>query len=530
MSRLDEKTLDDVIQDAESDKETVREKAIKSLRETFAHPSAFARFNKRGERKGWLVVYQAVFTAYQAQLKKCISKLGSVSAFEGAGPSDRSLARLIEIASTLRYLVSNSKQYLTNRVLKPLLKHLCQGVVKEGKLVTAIASDYAHTIESVLLWKPHLQAVPDDTWHDILALSFNIVLNRAPRRMLEDHLDVEDPEGGCGYNEAEAASSLKRPRRDGVSTGGNARPGPSIEQGAVRQPISIQAPFMRIITLLLRSPTGPILLYPEDVNKEDPRSFPRRLLTYFSHFLQVHAIDSSLRHDYLSGLSAALSHYTLNCRLPVAVFSADAWHPLVAMWSAKDGEKSDDLVIILRMLFPALAAEPLGDEPKDRRIDAFGALWLAAEGIANRTSSNLGLGSLQSHVTEGRDDSITRKPFTSRTFQYGWGLSRTRALTWAALELQADCAEKVRRLRRVDTSFLFDHCFRYIAILSRATRLLPLGEKSRSWRTLSPHCCIRYSRPLRAARRFTIFRFFSSSPKSIGLSFTSSYDAISSSL
>ncbi|KAI0369207.1 hypothetical protein BV20DRAFT_946724 [Pilatotrama ljubarskyi] len=305
-------------------------------------------------------------------------------------------------------------------------------------------------------------------WHTLLAISFNVVLGRAPKRKFEDVLDSLHADNVDSSDEAwddaqrspsvtsgkvagpsrPASSSLKRPRQS--STGqGSLRRGLSTSSRAVQRPTSLQGDFLRIVALLLRSPTAPILSTPADreSNEEDrdPHAFPRSLLSYFSQFLRVYSVDSSLRRDYLSALSAALSHFTLNCRLPVAAFASNSWEALVAMWSTKDMDKSDDMVIVLRMLFPVLTAEPLEDEDSITPVDALLVLWSISESVATKhlTSLGDGLDALRLRVLGERDRTSAMRAFASRTFEHGWGLERGRALAWSVLELQADCAEKL---------------------------------------------------------------------------------------
>ncbi|KAI0358095.1 hypothetical protein OH77DRAFT_1421375 [Trametes cingulata] len=469
MSRVDKETLKVALQDLLSDKETVREKAVKTIGSTFARKAAVLRLGKDGDKRTWLVLFQALFQAYRAQLKKCISKLGSLPAVDKAGPSDRSVGRLSETARTIRLLANNSRELLAPSVLRTILKHLTDAVASDGRLVTLVASDYAQTIASLLAWRPHLQAVHDDAWHALLAISFNIVLGRPPRRRLEDTLDSYDSDqlddSGEAWDDPQrspsvasdkvagpsrlASSSLKRPRQGSSTAQGSLLRGMSASTRAVQRPSSLQGDFLRIVAMLLRSPTAPILSASADRDnseeERDPHTFPRALLSYFSHFLRIYSVDSSLRQDYLSALSATLGHYTLNCRLPVAAFAADSWQALVTMWSTKDMEKSDDMVIALRLLLPVLTAEPLENEESVIPVDALSTLWSVAESVAGKHSSTLGNGleTLRLHVLDGRDRNTTKRAFVSQTFEHGWGFDWGRALAWAVLELQADCAVKL---------------------------------------------------------------------------------------
>ncbi|KAI8996521.1 hypothetical protein BD414DRAFT_534221 [Trametes punicea] len=468
MSKADKETLKAALQGLQSDKETVRAQAVKDIRYCFSRRSAIARFDQDKNGRAWLVLFQALFQAYKAQLKKCISKMGSLHDLQGAGTSNVSVRRLSDIADTIRSLAVRSKERLNTRVLKALLTHLTDAITYEGKLVSLVASEYAQTIGVLLSWKPHLQALPDDMWHSLLGIAFNVVLGRPPRRTLKDGLDILDlngspvefegasddepsqstgPDTTAGPSRLTKASSLKRQRHSTQPAMSSDRHRHLPSSTAILRPSPEQLEFMTVVAILLSSPTAPILSAPADSkNKnahEDPYSFSRKLLSYFSCFLRTYPPDSSLRLDYLSALSAALRQYTINCRLPVMAFATESWQSLVALWRTKDVDKSEDIVVVLRMLFPVLTAEPIGDNTGAIAVESLEAFWSTAEVIANKRSSpGLRLDSLQLKLSPDHTRA-SRYPFVTGTFEHGWRLDQERALAWATCELQADCAEKL---------------------------------------------------------------------------------------
>ena len=176
--------------------------------------------------------------------------------------------------------------------------------------------------------------------------------------------------------------------------------------------------------------------------------FPRLLLNYFSHFLRIYTGDTSLHHDYLIALSAALSHFTLNCRQVVTVFANDSWPSLVKMWGTKNQRMKEDLVVVFRFLFPLLTAEPLEGEANVDPTAALASLWSALDGEAQSRWGihGLSLECLQLRLLHEQDHEGNKRAFFADTFQYGWHFDGDQALSWATLELQADCAEKVEPL------------------------------------------------------------------------------------
>ncbi|KAI0330904.1 hypothetical protein GY45DRAFT_1323035 [Cubamyces sp. BRFM 1775] len=368
---------------------------------------------------------------------------------------------------------------MTVKVLKSLLMHFIDAIVYRGELITLIAGDYAQAIESLLSWDPNLQSIPDDIWHSILAISFNVVLGHSPVRRLLDAVSLDDTDPPDDFSNDESSLSAGTDTTTGTSISvprplKRTRPAsqapslshrtPSTSAATRQTPSSAQMKFMALIPILLRSPTAPMLSDETNDHKfvgklHRDRAFPDRLLTYFSSTLRIYSLDSNLRHHYIPALSATLSQLALNCRLSVENFAQESWQLLVAQWRAKEMDKSEDIIIILRKLFPMLTATPIvlrrpdsadssrplpssssSPVPGAASIDHLSTLWQTSEASANkRTSPELHLESLLLDHSPHQD----QKPFVARTFRHGWKLDRDQALVWSTLELQADCAEKL---------------------------------------------------------------------------------------
>ena len=474
MSRQEAGNLNKTLENLKSDRVVDRQQGYSALRATFDRESVILHFDGAGDGKAWLAVFKALFQAFAKELKSCIAKTGAFPT-DTTGRESTSVRRLGEVASLVRWLTERSLTRLNYRVLKSLLLHLTHALVHRGELIAPVALPYAKAIKSILTYKPHLHNLRDPVWHELLALAFNVVVGPAPKRTLFEHvgsddsdgMDVDsDEEGGTGdggtHSSAESAAGpstprTKRPREASPPRRTAPRRG-TVPQSS--QPVSLeQIEFMSIIAILLRSPTAPILDEPiaKDVQtreaqlkrkEEDPHMFPRLLLNYFSHFLRIYTGDTSLHHDYLIALSAALSHFTLNCRQVVTVFANDSWPSLVKMWGTKNQRMKEDLVVVFRFLFPLLTAEPLEGEANVDPTAALASLWSALDGEAQSRWGihGLSLECLQLRLLHEQDHEGNKRAFFADTFQYGWHFDGDQALSWATLELQADCAEKVEPL------------------------------------------------------------------------------------
>lgn len=463
-------SLEQTLVELGSDKATERQHARDAVRSTFGRSAAVLRLDKDGNGKPWLALYQALFMSFSKELKACISKTGVLPPSTGRGSG--SIKRLGDVASVIRWLTERSIERLNTRVLKSLLTHLTHGMRLKGELLAPVALDYAKTINSLLSYEPHLLGLKDSMWHELVALAYNVVLGRTPKRKLAEFPDEGESVDGdsdveMGDHDLSLESDHGRRGGSGPSTPGTkrqrdwsqqARRGPSTIP-RTSQPVSLeQIEFMSILAILLRSPIAPILSQPEEMgeNKRQeqeyekaqvPHMFPRLLLNYFSHFLRIYTGDTSLHHDYLIALSCALSHLTLNCRQAVSSFAKDSWHPLVGMWGTKNQSLKAHLLVVLRQLFPLLVADPLEGEVRIDSTEALAALWIALD--ASVHNRNLSFDSLLFCLVSGRRDR-SKEAFVAESFQYGWQFDAEQALAWAMLELQADCAEKVSVMSNVE--------------------------------------------------------------------------------
>ena len=465
MSRKGPDTLGEAIDCLKSDRAPDRAKGREILRNIFQKSSTVLHFDKDGDGRHWLSLFQALFESYAKELKACISKTGALPQITGREPI--ASKRLGEVASVLRWLTERSVERLNSRVLKSLLVHLTRGLVYQGNLLPQTSLDYAKAINTIINYRPHLHALKDAMWHDLLALAFNVVVGYPPKRKLAEDIDVDGDGMGMdsdvemddakSYVDSDMASEtgaspskLKRTRQ------GSPPPRPTFRRGAstlpgTPRPVTLeQIEFMSILSKLLRSTNAPILTDPDEDDEDqtevsDPHKFPRTLLKYFSRFLRMYPGDTSLHHDFLVALSAALSHLTVNCRQAVASFAHANWHSIVSMWGTKNQSLKEHLVIILRQLFPFLTADTLAGEESVDAIPAVAALWSALEGASQSRGGpvNLSLDSLQLCLADRRPVGQAREAFVAASFRHGWHFDGEQALSWALLELQADCAEKV---------------------------------------------------------------------------------------
>jgi ataxia telangiectasia mutated family protein len=249
----------------------------------------------------------------------------------------------------------------------------------------------------------------------------------------------EDDEDG----NSTASTAETRKRRRG---GGRGTPEPSMTRSIIQRtqvyPVSVeQIEYASILSLLLTFPSTPLLA------REYP-NLGHAVLNRLLRFLNLYPSDTSLHPDFFVMLSATLSHLALNMRGAVTQFAQGAWDALLGIWGTKNKAVKENLIIVLRILFPFYTTgypEAASSYLDFSYVDGVSRLWILLDGEAESRwgVDGLSLDSLRLSLV-GNGDMSKQGAFVARTFRHGRDFDANQAASWTILELQADCAEKVR--------------------------------------------------------------------------------------
>ena len=444
------KTLNTLIEQLKSKGAKERQAAILSLRDTLARDGVVTELDNSPKRLGWLLLFQALFAAVLNEKS---------SATHGSKSASAAKKRVAEAASAVRWLTERSVYQLTHKnVVKALLNHLVQTSVHQGKLFLPIALDYAKAIRCVLDYPPHLEHIDDDMWVKLTEIGFNVVLGDSLRKKLTEDIENENDiigrEAGSdsvfeddeeGESPTSTAETRKR-RRGGESGTPDASTTWSNIQRTQPYPVSVeQIEYTSILSLLLTFPSAPLLA------SEYP-NLRYAVLNRLQRFLILYPSDTSLHPDFFVMLSATLSHLALNMRSAVTQFAQASWDTLLGIWGTKNKALKENLIIVLRILFPFYTTgypDAVSSSLDFSYVDGVSRLWSLLDGEAESRwgVDGLSLDSLRLSLI-GNGDTSEDKPgaFVTRTFRYGRDFDANQAASWTILELQADCAEKVRHL------------------------------------------------------------------------------------
>ena len=453
-------TLKTLIHNLRSDKVKDRQQGLAQLRSTFANDRAVTNLPIKERKSVWLTIFEALFGAFGKEKAACHKKGLLHAGARAGGPGATALRRLEEVASAVRWFVERVVHTMTSSVTRLVLHHLYRNIRYDGKLLPGVALDYVKSIKSIVSWRPHLDHLEAETWIELVELSFNVILDDPFTMRLEDPLDstaapldvVEESEYSAGDEEAHDSDAFRTPRkrrrRETERTPLSKVATSSRLQASV--PVTLEKiEFTSLLAILLRSSSSPIIYqtFPKTGSGEsrevlDSSYLPGAILDRLRRFLIQYPADTSLHHDYLLALSGVLSQVALNESQLTVDFARAAWPALAGMWGAKNQRLKEDLVIVLRKLFPFLLSRQndVGDY-----IEGPHKLWeiFKAEGLGRWGADNLSLDSLRLGIL-AEDGAASTRVFAAQTFQHGWHFDPGQALAWAILELLADCARKVR--------------------------------------------------------------------------------------
>ncbi|KIJ65638.1 hypothetical protein HYDPIDRAFT_167269 [Hydnomerulius pinastri MD-312] len=449
-----------VVDRLKSEKVKERQEGIALLRSTFAREDAVYSIE---DGRGWLVLYQALFTTVK------IEKLDTVKKAGKAGTSGAAAQRrLTEAAASVRWLVERSVHCLSKKTLTPLLDHLTQMIVHRGQMFTPVALDYIKTVKVLLSWTPHMDHINVEIWVKLVELCFNIILDDPietelvqTKEEMENSVLADDSmfQGDSGASDDDVLPSTsrctnarKRRLRERSATPVPGTPNDTTSNRRVpRRVVSLeQIECASLLALLFCHSTAPFLAEVDRPDPTDPDSYPKKFILVpiapslfwrMKRFLERYPSDTSLHHDYLLALQPFLLQVSLNCKGEVDNLALSTWDALVGLWGTKNKRIKESLVGILRTLFPFLTASRNG--PTHGWAGGLQRLWTLLNGEAESRwgIDALSIDSLRLEVVV--DKVNEQEIFVAQTFRAGWNFDATQALAWAVLELQADCAEKL---------------------------------------------------------------------------------------
>ena len=432
----------------ESDKFKDRQEGYQAVRDAFRDDAVVHDFEPSDDDKSgpkdkkkltnsWLFILQVVFGAVRAEravyLKKGVANATAVSA-----------RRFTDAASIVRWLTERSLKYLRKPSVKALVDHLQETMVHRGELLEPVSLDYSKTLRILLSWQQHLDQLDGTRWTHLLHFAFSGVLQTPLRTQGDFKEEDSDNEDNQMDVDIEVASSVdpsspkggKRKQSDDDDTPRKRR--------AVQSNLTLeQIEFAGLVRVLLSGSASPYVTI-------DDLQFPRNILKRFKMFFIRYPRDTTAHYDMLVALNRVVSHLSLNTLREVGNLGHDIWNSLVASWNSRHHAVKEQLILAFRQLFPYMnhpSDNVTTSEQREAAFDKIRGLWRLLDAEADVVGRGgleaLALDQLRLEISH---NATSPRPFVTSCLQSGNIFSEAQALSWVALELQADCMISVSAL------------------------------------------------------------------------------------
>ncbi|CAE7216508.1 unnamed protein product [Rhizoctonia solani] len=407
-----------------------RTEGMRMLQDALKRDSVVSNIDERGDGKAWLYIFQKIFPLVLDEREKYMKSSGD-KITKRAGPD--AAARLEKAANFVRWLTERSVSNLNRRVIKPLVAHLAQMIIHNGTVFLPVALSYVKALRAIAEFRPHMDHLDSDTWSHLMAISFAAVLGTR----LSHSLSLEDLSGTADSNvdgesgdEAETIVSPRRKRQRIMSPPVSASSAVHLKSARLDQ-----IEFVALIRALLAHPNASFMM-------TSISGAPSAILSSFSQYFFRYPSEGTAHQDAIWALNSALISLELNRSQEVIKFGAQLWFPLLDLWATKTRAIKEGLVLTFNLLMPLMVESDNTQFPK---ADAIARLSAALDGEPSSRSGLEGL-SLDTLRLQLSQTGKAHGAFETRSFRHGADFSPSHALSWVALQLQADCIAKMLTL------------------------------------------------------------------------------------
>ncbi|CUA74607.1 ataxia telangectasia mutated family protein [Rhizoctonia solani] len=407
-----------------------RTEGMRMLQDALKRDSVVNNIDERGDGKAWLYIFQKVFPLVLDEREKYMKSSGEKAAKRTGADA---AARLEKSANFVRWLTERSVSNLNRRVTKPLVAHLAQMIIHNGTVFLPVALSYVKALRTIVEFRPHMDHLDADTWSHLMAISFAAVLGTR----LSHSLDLEGLSGTARFNadegsddETETIASPRRKRQRIMSP-------PMPTNSAVHSKTARldQIEFVALIRALLTHPNASLMM-------TSIPGAPQAILGSFSQYFVRYPSEGTAHQDAIWALNSALLSLELNRSQVVIKFGAQLWFPLLDLWTTKARAIKEGLVLTFNLLMPLMMESDNTQFPK---ADAIARLNAVLDGEPSSRSGLEGL-SLDTLRLQLSQDGRPHGAFETTSFRHGADFNPSHALSWVALQLQADCIAKMLTL------------------------------------------------------------------------------------
>ncbi|KLT40283.1 hypothetical protein CC85DRAFT_157894 [Cutaneotrichosporon oleaginosum] len=363
--------------------------------------------------KGWVALFQCLFASVLLEKKTVIKKTASHT--ESGLPA--ALIRLSDAANLVRFAAERSVHMIGRKPLGVLLLHMVTLLVQDGRIFEPVALNYVKTLRTLLSYPPHLEHMDEGLWRRLMSVCWATILGeRIPvdseltEERENDDSEVDAHTGSCAI----AGSAL-----------------------LLKEVISL-------VPILLSSSSAPLIpAAPAKIESAKPALGLSILSKIHRHFDQDG--QGLVSTDVLRALNILLGELELNCRQEFTEISLKLFPQLAAMWTARtkgDLGHREHILVALRTMLPFITHNSVPSHKKEGVREAMNRIL---DGMPKEAGSRAAIKPLELETLRFKaggtkmPEAGSHPPFELMGVQAGFGFDATQALSWAAVELLADC-------------------------------------------------------------------------------------------
>jgi serine-protein kinase ATM len=434
--------LSAIIAGLQSESVKPRQDALARMDEALANDEVVDRLaSSSGSVKRWLAVFQALFVAVAVEKTSCVKK-----GFHKA--TSVSISRLEKAGSVVRNATERNVVLLPYKVVQSLLEHLMNAMIDKARnrLLAPVSLNYIKSIVVICSHSPHLDHLDPELWNALVSLAFAVILETSlapPRGFTENDLDQTSDQSGMGLDDPhndiselddDAPTGSKRARRRSPSCNQQQPSGSKSPIEITRTMSQEQIEFMGLLVILFRSPHAPFLR----------PGIARHILDRIHRFFVAFPTWSIAHTNAVVSINVVLSQLELNMTKTCTDFALKMWPLLLSYWNGrekKDKVVREELVVTMITFFPLVTVPEVSQIPTNWVQERVAELYQCLQDDIDRfIFESLPLDSLRLHLHAAND---VKDVFDAITFRSGYKFDPPNALSWAILELHADCAGAV---------------------------------------------------------------------------------------
>ncbi|KAL1747593.1 hypothetical protein HDZ31DRAFT_31492 [Schizophyllum fasciatum] len=429
--------LGEILRQVEAKAIKERTEGIKVLRQCLESPGAFNRIAK-SSTTGWSTVLDALYANLAIERETFDKARGKAS-----GSTATVEKRLTETAMLIRYICENGVLDFQAGVARKLIRNLKDRMRRNTMtLLDPVVLDFVKALKILLSHPPHMHMLPrEQDWAELTAMAFNVILDYPLNRSIEpedsdEAMDVDassDAQEEDGEEEEIGENGRASPRK-------RSRPPTKYHSVSGHSPTAATPTRLSEATREKREWIGLLSVLVSTHRNPMFHNFhlTPKVLGRITRILQSYTADSSIHHELLPALSCILSRLCLSQTVTVKKFAMDSWDCLVNLWGPKAKPFREHLIAVLVTLLPYYV---LAGKKHDWGVGVERLYKVMDREVG--TGRSLPLDAIRLEVIPRPERDGFFPAFSTPTFRAAPSFDQAQALTWATLELEADCILKL---------------------------------------------------------------------------------------